>query len=147
MCCNEQLPKKKTEQIWNIFHDTSGYRKAVIQRFFFSNVKKTSAPSANVTHSHQDDVSQSYLITLSYKRVKHSATLSKKWTGYFAINTKKKLIYTGRKLGSNFNIRNITKKEHKHDLVCNLKCPEEACNETYTGETGRKLVERTDKHR
>ena len=56
------------------------------------------------------------------------------------------LVYTGTKLGTKFNIKNIIKKEHKHDLVYSVKFPEEACRETYNGETGR-LVERNNKHR
>ena len=57
------------------------------------------------------------------------------------------LVYTSTKLGSNFNIKDIIKKEHKHDLVYSVKCPEEICNETYIGETGRRLAERIDEHR
>ena len=56
------------------------------------------------------------------------------------------LLYTGTKLGYNFNIKDITKKEHKHDLVYSVKCPEETCKETYNAETGR-LAERIDEHR
>ena len=57
------------------------------------------------------------------------------------------LPYTSIKLGSNFNVKDITKKKPKHDLVYSVKCPEETCNETYNGETGRRLVERVDEHR
>ena len=57
------------------------------------------------------------------------------------------LVYTGTKLGSNFNIKDINKKEHKHDLVYSVKCPEEPCNETYSGVTGRRLIERIGEHR
>ena len=57
------------------------------------------------------------------------------------------LVYTSTKLGSNFNIKDITKKEHNHNLVYSVKCLEETCNETYSGETGRRLVERIDEHR
>ena len=57
------------------------------------------------------------------------------------------LVYTGTKLGSNFNIKDITKNEHKHDLVYSVKCPEETYNETYKGKAGRRLVERIDEHR
>ena len=57
------------------------------------------------------------------------------------------LVYTSTKRSSNFNIKDITKKEHKHDLVYSVKCPEETCNETYNGETGRRLVEPIDEHR
>ena len=48
------------------------------------------------------------------------------------------LVYTGTKLGSNFNIKDITKKEHKHDIVYSVKRPEETFNETFNGEHGGK---------
>ena len=57
------------------------------------------------------------------------------------------LVYTGTKLGSNFNIKDITKKEHKHDLIYSVKCPEETCNEAYNSEAGRRLIERVGEHR
>ena len=57
------------------------------------------------------------------------------------------LVYTSTKRGSNFNIKGITKKEHKHDLVYSVKYLEETCNETYNGETRRRLVERIEDHR
>ena len=54
---------------------------------------------------------------------------------------------TGAKLGSNFNIKGITKKEHKQVLVHSVKCPEETCSETYNGETGTRLIELIDEHK
>ena len=56
------------------------------------------------------------------------------------------LIYTGTKLGPNFNIKYITKKE-QHNLKCSVKYPKETCDETYNGETGRGLVEQIDEQR
>ena len=53
----------------------------------------------------------------------------------------------GTKLGSNFNIKDIAKKQHKQDLMCSARCPEKTGNETYNGEPGKRLVERTDEHR
>ena len=57
------------------------------------------------------------------------------------------LVYTSTKLGSSFDIKNITKKKHKHGLVYNVKDPKETCNKTYNGETGRRLAEQIDEHR
>ena len=51
------------------------------------------------------------------------------------------LVYTGIKFGSSSNINDITKKEHKHDIVYSVKCSKETCNETYNGEAGRRLIE------
>ena len=54
------------------------------------------------------------------------------------------LFYTGTKLLAKFQIKDKTKDEHKHDLVYYRKCPE--CDESYIGETGRRLQDRVDEH-
>ena len=53
-------------------------------------------------------------------------------------------MYTGRKLGSNFQIKDKTKFDHEHDLFYYVKCPE--CHEDYIGEIGRRLHERICDH-
>ena len=55
-------------------------------------------------------------------------------------NIETKGVYTGTKLGSNFQIKHKTKFDHTHDLVYYVKCP--ACQEDYMGEIGRRLHER-----
>ena len=59
-------------------------------------------------------------------------------------NIEAKVVYTGTKLGSNFQIKDKTKFDHKHDLVYYVKCPE--CQEDYIGEIGRRLHERICDH-
>ena len=59
-------------------------------------------------------------------------------------DVKPKFIYTGTKLSAKFQIKDKTKDEHKHDLVYYGKCPE--CDESYVGETGRRLQDRVDEH-
>ena len=56
------------------------------------------------------------------------------------------LVYTGTKLGTKFNVKDKTKKEHHHDLTYSVKCPMKNCLESYNGETGRKPVERVNEH-
>ena len=41
-----------------------------------------------------------------------------------------KIIYTGTKLASKFNIKDNIIKEHKHDLIYKAQCPELNCDET-----------------
>ena len=53
-------------------------------------------------------------------------------------------MYTGTKLGSNFQIKDKTKFKHKHDLVYYVKCPE--YQEDYIGEIRRRLHERICDH-
>ena len=53
-------------------------------------------------------------------------------------------MYIGAKLGSNFQIKDKTKLDHKHDLLYYVKCPE--CQEDYIREIGRRLHERIRDH-
>ena len=55
-------------------------------------------------------------------------------------------VYTGSKLGTKFNVKDKTKKEHHHDLTYSVKCPIKNCLESHNGETGRRLIERVNEH-
>ena len=57
-----------------------------------------------------------------------------------------KIVYTGKKLGSFFSIKDETKKQHQHDLIYYTECPESTCSENYIGEVARRLQERVDEH-
>ena len=56
------------------------------------------------------------------------------------------LVFTGTKLGTKFNIKDKTSKEHQHDLTYSVVCPDANCNEEYNGETGRWLIEKVHEH-
>ena len=56
------------------------------------------------------------------------------------------LVFTGTKLGTKFNIKDKTSKEHQHDLAYSVVCPDLNCNEGYNGETGRRLTEKVHEH-
>ena len=53
---------------------------------------------------------------------------------------------SGNKVSSKFHLKDQTKKDHQHDVVCHAKCPEQLCTEDYTGDTDRRLTERVKKH-
>ena len=151
VCSNEQLLNREIEHLRNVFHHTNGHPKAVIQNVISKVKEEQSTPFVNITGSHRDDVSKSYLLTLPCKGKSGEKTLrsiTKEVNKILPDKQKATLDYTSTKLGSNFNIKDtITKKGHKHDLVYSVKCPEETCNKTYNGETGRRLVKRIDEHR
>ena len=53
--------------------------------------------------------------------------------------------YFGTKLSSRFQLKDHTKKDHQH-VVYYVKRPEEQCTEDYTGENGKRLIERGKGH-
>ena len=54
--------------------------------------------------------------------------------------------YTGKKLGTCFNAKDINLFNHEHDIVYYTKCPEESCSHDYVGESGRRVLEQVKDH-
>ena len=52
-----------------------------------------------------------------------------------------RIISTGTKLSSLFNIKDDTRKQDRHDLVCSIRCPSIICTDSYLGETCRHASE------
>ena len=81
VCSNEQLLNRDIEHLRNAFHHTNGYPKAVIQNLISKVKEEQSIPFVNITGSHRDEVSKSYLLTFPYKGKrgeKHLVTLPEK---------------------------------------------------------------------
>lgn len=57
-----------------------------------------------------------------------------------------KVIYTGRKLGTNFTVKDRTKMNHEHNLIYKVTCTEPTCKATYIGKVSRWLSERIKDH-
>ena len=74
------------------------------------------------------------------KRLK--TTLEKSLTG----NVQPKIVFKGTKLSSKFGLKDKPKIQHKHDVVYKYECADGNCQQTYIGETGRRLKERVLDH-
>ena len=93
-----------------VFHHSNGYPKAVIQNVISKVKEEQSTPLVNITGSHQDDVSKSYLLTLPYKGKRGEKVLcniTKEVNKILPDKQKATLVYTSTKLDSNFNIKDI----------------------------------------
>ena len=61
-------------------------------------------------------------------------------------NVKTRITYTGRKLGTKFQIKDLTKNQYEHNLIYYSKCPESNYDKDYLGETARIIIERVADH-
>ena len=89
------------------------------------------------------------LLNLPYKGVK-GETLVKRMKKDIdkcnSHNTKVNVIYKSAKLQSQFNIKDKTSVYHQNDLIYRFTFSEKDCNDTYIGETGRRLDDRIIEH-
>ena len=61
-------------------------------------------------------------------------------------NVKPRIAFTGIKVGISFQIKDKTEMKHNHDIVYYNECQEKHCNESYIGETGKRISERIIDH-
>ena len=113
VCFNKQLLNREIGHLRNVFHHTNGYPKAVIQNVILEVKEEQYTPFINITGSHRDGVSKSYLLTPQYKGKIGEKTLRnviQKVNKILPDKQKTTLVYTGTKLGSKCNIEDIAKK-------------------------------------
>ena len=58
---------------------------------------------------------------------------------YLPNNVKTQVTFTGQKLGTQFNVKDKTKFEYRHDVIYFCKCPEQNCTDNYLGESARRI--------
>ena len=52
---------------------------------------------------------------------------------------KTQFTFTGQKLNTQFNVKDMTKFKHKHDVICFGKCQKHNCTDNYLGESARRI--------
>ena len=59
---------------------------------------------------------------------------------------KKQVAFTGKNLSTCFNVKDLSKFDHQHDVVYYTNCPNETCRENYIGKSDRRISERIIDH-
>ena len=141
VCSNDNLLQEELHHIETRFTKFNGYPKWLLKQKLDSFKNNNKNHSSNINNENQNDTN---LNRLSDKIVH---TLKLPYKGAHGINLIKsiktsmekslpdkhdvKIILTGTKSSSHFNIKDDTNKQHKHDLVYFSRCPSTDC----TGET------------
>ena len=101
------------------------------------------------THVTTDTEENEHLLMLPHKGKAGETTLKSlrnTLKSVIPVNNTCKIIYSGTKLASKFNIKDEISKKRKHDLIYKAQCPDLNCDETYIGEIGRRFSERILDH-
>ena len=104
------------------------------------------AQSTQVTTNSEEN---EHLLMLPYKGKVGETTLKSLRNTLKSVipaNNTCKIIYTGTKLASKFNIKDEISKKSKCDLIYKSQCPNLNCDETYIGEVGWRFSERIIGH-
>ena len=152
VCSNDNLLREELHHMEKYFPEFNDYPKRLLKQILVSFENNNKNHSNNINNENHNDTN---LNRLSDKIVH---TLKLPYKGDNGINfmksiktsTKKSLpekhdvriLLTGTKLSSQFNIKDDTNKQHKHDLVYFSRCPSTKFTDIYIGEVTRRLSER-----
>ena len=74
------------------------------------------------------------------------ATWRNNWNPKSPEKVRIKTCYTGRRWSSLFKIKDNTKRQNGHDIDYHVNCPRESREDSYIGESGKRLVEHINGH-
>ena len=92
-----------------------------------------------------DTAGKNYFLLLSYKGEKGEhliKSMKRRISKLSPPEFKTQVTYTGKKLGTSFNVNDQSKFDHQHDVVYYVDCPNETCRENNIGESGRRTHKR-----
>ena len=132
MCFNDQHLQNEIKHLKKVFRDINGYPNWIKEQTI-EKVKSQNemARSTQITSNTEEN---EHLLMSPYKGKVGETTLKSLLNTLKSVtpaNNTCKIIYTGTKLASKFNIKDKISKEHKHDLIYKAQCPDLICDETY----------------
>ena len=148
ICSNQSLLEKELKHLKNIFHKKNGYPLWMINQVMervkeTTNIENVSTNQLDILEANNDKL---HPLILPYAELKGNNIIKSMNNNIQRIlpnNVKTRTTYTGRKLRTKFQIKDLSKNQHEHDLIYYSKCPKPNCNEDYLGEAGRRIIERT----
>ena len=122
VCSNDQHLQNEIKDLKKVFRDINGYPNWIIEHTIEKVKNQNEIPrSTQVTTNTEEN---EHLRMLPYKGKVGETTLKSLQNTCKPANNTCKIIYTGTKLASKFNIKDKISKEHKHDLIYKAQCPD-----------------------
>ena len=76
------------------------------------------------------------------KDIGSTKSLKRNFRKHLLDNVKTQVTFPGQKLSTQFDVKDRTKFEHKHDVIYLGKCPEQTCTGNCLGESAGRITER-----
>jgi len=140
ICFTPAFKTQELNYMRKAFEHKNGYPKDI--------VKKTINNIGDRLLSEKDN-KKHILLQMPYKGVtgkKLIHSFNKLIADSFPNELNARILFKVTPLNSHFNLTDKTSKEHIHNLVYKITCPEASCQQIYVGETGRRLSHKIHEH-
>ena len=131
MCSENKHLQNEIKHLKKVLRDINGHPNWIIEQTIekVKNQNEMTRSTQVTTNTEENE----HLLMLPYKGKVGETTLKSLRNTLKSVipaNNRCKIIYTGTKLASKFNIKDNIIKEHKHDLIYKAQCPELNYDET-----------------
>ena len=140
ICSTDTFLEEEIEYIRAVFYHQNNYPLWLIDKIINEVKEKPKVTKVDNVES----CDKKHRLVLPYKgdRGNHILRSMKKYVRkLLPKKSTLRITYTGKKISSQFNIKEKTNFEHQHDLIYHVNCPLPTCEENYIGETARHIHE------
>ena len=146
-CSNDHHLQNEIRHLHHVFTEINGYPQWIIRQEIDKLHRENETPNIRVVAEEEShDTKIESLLVVPYQGERGNKLIKSLVKTIAKVEKKHetKVIYTGAKLSTCFNVKDKTIKEHKNNLVYEYKCQD--CQATYIGETARRFSERIKDH-
>ena len=145
-CNKDYFLEMELEHLKNTFVEINNFPPTVVTRIFKQVAEEQAKETVEPPNEVEPNDTVTVQITLPYAG-KQGEIITKEINKHMKQvqpKLKARIAFKAKRLGSYFNIKDKVKKDHEHNLVYEIKCPD--CDVKYIGEAGRRLKLRIDDH-
>ena len=141
--------KTELDHLKHVFTNYNDYPKQLVDQIMKEEKEICTSDKADTKTTNADDESDVVTLCLPYMGGNGENILNKMRRTFKQLLKNKvelQIVYTGKKLGEIFTVKDKTENRHQHNVVYYAECPNKKCNSRYIGETKRRLEVRTVDH-
>ena len=155
ICSTEEATKNELSHIEKVFTEINGYPKnlvkSVLKKVKTDQTAEKEEVSIPIEESGTDETSEEKTLVL---KLPHAGAegetiirgLKNTLQRNLPDNLKCRIVQTGTKLSTRFNIKDKVDSNHLSNFIYHHKCRNKKCKDSYIGETARRRINRTTEH-
>ena len=153
ICSIDQLLERELKYLEKVY-EKNNYPKYIVKQILDKAFEEHSRKNAtNTTLDEQNETEHTtekkHMLVLPYQGKKGDfiiKSMKKTFRNLLPLCIVPKLVFTGSKLSSKFQVKDKTIFNHNHDIIYHGNCPESGCPDSYVEETARRVSERVLDH-
>jgi hypothetical protein len=156
ICSNEYELTKELTHLKDVFTNINGYPKSLVERILKkvkaeknAAVTETSSQETAETSGEERSNEQTLMMKVPYAGEKGDGLIRRLKSTFkhnLPDNIKCRIVQTGTKISTNFNVKDKVDENHLSNFVYKHVCENKKCTDSYIGETARRRVIRTAEH-